>query len=114
MGELATNTVVLAGRITDTPVYGTTASGVDYCTFTLAQSRMRTTQRLERSAETLLVRVIAYNGVAARGRLARGTAVVVEGKLKRQTWREGPVTPGELYVHAREIGVVDAPEEGEP
>ena len=97
------NKYIITGALTRDPETGTTASGVNWCRFTVA-ARKRFHKEGEPDAE--FVRVTAWRGLGdtCKKYLEKGKKVYVEGEPKARAWKtdDGSVR-GQLELTAREV-----------
>lgn len=82
------NVVVLAGRLTRDPELKYTASGMAVCRMGLAVSRFFKGKDGEKREETTFVDVVVWEKSAeyCGQRLRKGRPVVVEGRLRSDSW----------------------------
>jgi len=82
------NKVILMGNLTRDPELRYTPSGAPVCNFDLAVNRSYTTQGGERRDETCFITVVVWSKQAETcgEYLAKGRAVLVEGRLQQRSW----------------------------
>lgn len=84
------NKVLIAGRLTRDPELKYTQGGMAYCRFTIANSRFFKGRDGERKEETSFVDVVIWDKQAefVGERLKKGRPVLVEGRLKSDSWED--------------------------
>lgn len=93
MGDLRVpdlNTVTIAGRLTRDPELKYLASGRGVCTFSIANTQYYKDKSGERKENTTFVDVTLWDKAAeyAGQNYAKGTPVLVEGRLKSDSWED--------------------------
>lgn len=84
------NKVILLGNLTRDPEVRATPKGLTICSFSLAVNRKFTTQSGESKNETTYVDVETYGKMAdlIAKYLSKGKSIMVEGRLKLDTWEK--------------------------
>jgi single-strand DNA-binding protein len=84
------NKVILAGRLTRDPELRYLPSGTAVCKMGIAVTRYYRTKEGERKEETFFVNVDTWDKQAefCSERLAKGRAILVEGRLKSNEWED--------------------------
>ena len=83
------NTVLLAGNLTKDPVFRETANKVPVVNFHIAANRRYKDSSNQWQEDVCYVGVVAWNKLAesCRGRIKKGSAVLVDGELQSRTFR---------------------------
>jgi single-strand DNA-binding protein len=109
---VALNKVIIAGRLTKTPVLRKTPNGASVTDLLVALNREFTTVSGERQQETCFVDVVVWGRQAeiCVENLATSSSVIVEGRLQLDTWhsRDGEKRC-KLRVAAEKVQFVDQP-----
>lgn len=85
---VSVNYVVLAGNLTRDPELRYVPSGRPVCNFSIASSRVYTTQAGEKKEDTSFVRVVVWGKQAESSAeyLHKGSSALVEGRLQSRSW----------------------------
>jgi single-strand DNA-binding protein len=102
--------ITVVGNVTSQPQLRFTATGTAVASFTLASTARQYDKQTGtwRDGDTLFVRVNAWRAMAdnAADSLAKGTRVVVTGRLRQTTWTAADGTPRSgLEIDSGDIGV---------
>lgn len=83
------NTVLLAGNLTKDPVFRETANKVPVVNFHIAANRRFKDSSNQWQEDVCYVGVVAWNKLAesCRGRIKKGSAVLVDGELQSRTFK---------------------------
>lgn len=104
------NRTFLIGRLTKDPEIRATTNGTPVANFTIAINRRYRSQTGEIKEETTYVGIVAWQKLAelCRQYLAKGRAVLVEGKLQNRNWEtEDGQKRSTLEVRADRIEFLD-------
>jgi single-strand DNA-binding protein len=104
------NRTFLIGRLTKDPEIRSTTNGTPVANFTIAINRRYRSQTGEIKEETTYVGIVAWQKLAelCRQYLAKGRAVLVEGKLQNRNWEtEDGQKRSTLEVRADRIEFLD-------
>ncbi len=82
------NHVVLAGRLVRDPELRYIPSGRPVCNFSVASSRVYTTQAGEKKEDTCFARIVVWGKQAesCAEYLNKGSSVLLEGRLQSRSW----------------------------
>jgi len=105
MASLSMNQVVLAGNLTRDPEVKFLASGTACADLRVAVNESYRNKQGEKKQETVFVTVTVWgNQAEACGKyLTKGRGVLIEGKLKYDTWEKDGKTNSRLTVTARRV-----------
>lgn len=83
------NYVIIAGNLTKDPVFRETTNGTPVVNFTIASNRKFKDSSNQWQEDVCFVGIVAWNKLAdsCRDRLAKGSAVLVDGELQSRTWK---------------------------
>ncbi len=82
------NSVIIAGNLTKDPVFRQTTNGTPVVNFTIASNR-KFKNNGKWQEDVCFVGVVAWNKLAesCRGRLQKGSAVLIDGELQSRSWK---------------------------
>ena len=83
------NTVIIAGNLTNDPTFGETTDKTPVVNFHLASNRRFRDNKGQVKEDVCFVGVVAWDSLArsCKGKLAKGSSVVVSGELQSRKWR---------------------------
>jgi single-strand DNA-binding protein len=100
------NSVIIAGNLTKDPVLRTTRSGTPVANFTIACNRKFRDGENNMQEDVCFIGVVAWNRLAENcsSKLAKGSAVLVEGELQSKVWNQDDGTSrSAIEIKARRI-----------
>jgi single-strand DNA-binding protein len=100
---LKLNKVFLAGRLVRDPDCKTTASGMHIASFTIAMDGYK------KDAPAEFFQVTAFDKTAEfiQKYFTKGTAIMVEGRLKQQVWEKDGVKHSKVSVDATNVSFIE-------
>lgn len=101
----ALNRVLITARLTADPELRYTASGAAVVNMRLASNRPYKTAGGEWEQDTTFLNVVAWNKLAevCNEALAKGSPVLVEGRLRSRTWEKDGQKRTVLEIHADHV-----------
>ena len=83
------NMVVIAGNLTNDPTFGETTDKTPVVNFHLASNRRFRDNKGQVKEDVCFVGVVAWDALAksCKGRLSKGSSVVVSGELQSRKWK---------------------------
>lgn len=110
------NNVVLGGNLTRDVELRNTPNGTSVCEFSIANNHKYTSNN-EKKEEVSFVSVVVWGKMAENCSkyLAKGRGVIIEGRLKQQTWTsEDGQKRSKLKIVANKVNFTSKPSDSQP